>query len=52
MKLGYARVSTPDQSFALQVDALRHAGKEFREVKRQAEKEFLETKRFPMKESQ
>src|SRR5262245_4350729 len=26
MKLGYARVSTPDQSFALQVDALRQAG--------------------------
>jgi len=26
MKLGYARVSTPDQSFALQVDALHHAG--------------------------
>jgi DNA invertase Pin-like site-specific DNA recombinase len=26
MKLGYARVSTPEQSFALQVDALRHAG--------------------------
>ena len=26
MKVGYARVSTPDQSFALQVDALRQAG--------------------------
>ena len=26
MKLGYARVSTPDQSCALQVDALRQAG--------------------------
>lgn len=26
MKIGYARVSTPDQSFALQADALRQAG--------------------------
>ena len=26
MKVGYARVSTPDQSFALQADALRRAG--------------------------
>ena len=26
MKIGYARVSTPDQSFAVQDDALRHAG--------------------------
>ena len=26
MKIGYARVSTPDQSFVVQDDALRHAG--------------------------
>ena len=34
MRVGYARVSTPDQSFAPQLDALEHSGcgKIFQEV--------------------